>query len=117
MSQADEVLIRLTKAMRAADKTFESVGGSTRRYVRDCLLPELESAGIRLEAAQSSGHPEEEVKKAVLNEREQCARILDREAEVTRGWSERAEPEHGKDFYARMARIFEGIAAAIRGRE
>jgi hypothetical protein len=37
----DELIRRLTAAMREADATFERVGGSTRHHVRDCLLPIL----------------------------------------------------------------------------
>jgi hypothetical protein len=38
----------VTAVMRDADKEFEKIGGSTRHYVRDVLLPLLEQAGIRL---------------------------------------------------------------------
>ena len=37
---------RLTAAVREADQAFERVGGSTRHYVNDCLLPMLEAAGL-----------------------------------------------------------------------
>jgi hypothetical protein len=50
----DRVAASLTAAMREADKTFERVGGSTRHYVRDCLLPILEKHGLRLTAAAPS---------------------------------------------------------------
>lgn len=36
-----DIVERLTAAVRSADAVFESVGGSTRHYVRDCLLQEL----------------------------------------------------------------------------
>ncbi len=39
----DEMVARLTAVMRVADKAFESVGGSTRHHVRDCLVPALEA--------------------------------------------------------------------------
>jgi hypothetical protein len=44
----DEGLLiqRLTAAMREADETFQKVGGSTRHYVRDCLLPILEKHNL-----------------------------------------------------------------------
>lgn len=32
---------RLTAAVRAADQHFESVGGSSRHFVTDCLLPAM----------------------------------------------------------------------------
>lgn len=37
-----DMVARLTKAMRAADLAFETVGGSTRHHVRDCLMSALE---------------------------------------------------------------------------
>jgi len=37
---------QITLAVRIADKKFEDVGGSTRHWVRDCLLPELTDAGL-----------------------------------------------------------------------
>jgi len=37
---------RLTKAMRDADKSFEKEGGSTRHYVRYCLIPSLHKHGL-----------------------------------------------------------------------
>ena len=48
MSDESEIIIRLTKAMREADESFESVGGSTRHYVRECLLPILSGHGLEL---------------------------------------------------------------------
>ncbi len=39
---------RLTEAMREADRAFESVGGSTRHFVRDCLLPALEASHLAI---------------------------------------------------------------------
>lgn len=38
-----KVARRLTEAMREADLAFETVGGSTRHFVNDCLLPALEA--------------------------------------------------------------------------
>ena len=54
----------LTAAMREADETFQRVGGSTRHYVRDCLLPILWMHGITVTAtpqppAQPSADAEE----------------------------------------------------------
>lgn len=43
---ADELVRVLTDVMRKADRKFEKVGGSTRHHVRDCLIPELEQAGL-----------------------------------------------------------------------
>jgi len=39
-------LASITAAVRAADKHFERVGGSSRHWVRDCFLPELERRGL-----------------------------------------------------------------------
>lgn len=36
----------ITAAMRDADRVFEKVGGSTRHYVRDCLLPIMKRHGL-----------------------------------------------------------------------
>ena len=46
MSDESEIIQRLTKAMREADEIFD--GLSTRRYVRDCLLPILRGHGLEL---------------------------------------------------------------------
>lgn len=43
-----ELLKRITAAVRTADKNFERVGGSSRHWVRDCFLPELEQHDLRL---------------------------------------------------------------------
>jgi hypothetical protein len=48
--EGTELVNRLTEVMRKADRTFESVGGSTRHHVRDCLIPELEEAGLKVVA-------------------------------------------------------------------
>ena len=44
LEEADEQTI--TAAMREADRVFEKVGGSTRHYVRDCLLPIMKKHGL-----------------------------------------------------------------------
>lgn len=36
----------ITAAIREADRVFEKVGGSTRHYVRDCLLPIMKKHGL-----------------------------------------------------------------------
>lgn len=38
----------VTAAVREADLDFESTGGSSRHYVRECLLPALERAGLSI---------------------------------------------------------------------
>lgn len=48
LSDNQEIIRRFTAAMREADQAFEKVGGSTRHYVRDCLLPILEKHDIEI---------------------------------------------------------------------
>jgi hypothetical protein len=43
----DEVA-KITAVVREADQDFERVGGSSRHWVRECLLPRLEAAGLRI---------------------------------------------------------------------
>lgn len=43
-----EMVRRITAAVRAADKNFEQSGGSSRHWVAECLLPELEGAGLEI---------------------------------------------------------------------
>lgn len=47
----DEQLVTVaefTEIMRQADRNFESVGGSTRHFVQDCLFPILAEKGIKI---------------------------------------------------------------------
>jgi hypothetical protein len=46
------IITLLTQAMREADLKFETVGGGTRHYVRDCLLPEIEKVGLSISKPQ-----------------------------------------------------------------
>lgn len=41
-------LSKLTQIVRAADEQFEREGGGTRHWVRDCFLPGLEAAGLKI---------------------------------------------------------------------
>lgn len=51
--QHDETVVKeLTAVMRKADKVFERVGGSTRHYVRDCLLPLMADAGLFVSSSE-----------------------------------------------------------------
>lgn len=43
-----ELVTELTAAMRKADLDFQRVGGTTRHYVQDCLLPALYQRGLRV---------------------------------------------------------------------
>lgn len=80
---------RLVAAMRAADKMFEKVGGTTRHYVRDCLIPEMTERGIRV--VDDAEQPQDELRARVsalldaedLTAFETCvaiAKLLDGEA-------------------------------------
>jgi hypothetical protein len=42
----EELITEMTALMREADQVFEKVGGSTRHYVRDVLLPLMEAKGL-----------------------------------------------------------------------
>lgn len=48
MSLAEQVKLiqRVTRAVRKADVDFERVGGSSRHWVVECFLPELENEGL-----------------------------------------------------------------------
>ena len=53
--QHDETVVKeLTAVMRKADKVFERVGGSTRHYVRDCLLPLMADAGLFVSSSEQA---------------------------------------------------------------
>jgi len=39
---------KITEAVRQADHDFETVGGSSRHWVRDCLLARLEEQGLTI---------------------------------------------------------------------
>lgn len=41
-----DLIPRLTECVRAADLAFESSGGSSRHWVRECLLPQLEAGHL-----------------------------------------------------------------------
>lgn len=59
MDELDQIEARLTAAMREADATHERVGGGTRHYVRDCLLPILSRHGIGVVLIVASEEPGE----------------------------------------------------------
>lgn len=50
-----ELVAKITKVVRAADEEFKDVGGSTRHWVRDCLLPGLEEAGLQIVDTETIG--------------------------------------------------------------
>jgi hypothetical protein len=43
-----EMIARITRAVRSADEHFKDVGGSTRHWVRECLLAALEEEGLEI---------------------------------------------------------------------
>lgn len=43
-----EEIAKITEAVREADHAFEKEGGSSRHFVRDCLLDALASAGLQI---------------------------------------------------------------------
>lgn len=45
----NKLIAVLTDVMRDADKAFEVSGGGTRHYIRDCLLPRLVEAGVKIQ--------------------------------------------------------------------
>jgi hypothetical protein len=48
IQQAEVSISDFTELIREADRLFEKVGGSTRHFVRDCLLPLMEEKGMKL---------------------------------------------------------------------
>lgn len=47
-----ELIRRVTAAVRQADAQFEHAGGSSRHWVRECLFPCLDEAGLRIVAEE-----------------------------------------------------------------
>lgn len=60
--QDDDIVRRMSAAMREADETFERVGGSTRHHVRDCLLPVLAKHGLRIQPIDAAIAAQQESK-------------------------------------------------------
>jgi len=48
MNEEQKLIELLTSIVREADESHEQVGGSTRHWVRDCLLPTVEARGYWL---------------------------------------------------------------------
>ena len=46
--ESGEMIAKIAKAVRTADQEFKDVGGSTRHWVRECLLPALRDEGLRI---------------------------------------------------------------------
>ena len=44
----ENLMAEITSAVRAADERFELEGGSTRHWVRDCFVPELEMRKLEI---------------------------------------------------------------------
>lgn len=47
---AGELISKVVRAVRKADKDFDKVGGSSRHWVIECLLPCLEEEGLEIVA-------------------------------------------------------------------
>ena len=45
---SEDIVDRLTQAVRVADRQFEETGGTTRHYINECLLSALEKYGLEL---------------------------------------------------------------------
>jgi hypothetical protein len=43
-----KIIALLTEAMREADIQFETTGGGTRNFVRECLLHQLDKVGLTI---------------------------------------------------------------------
>ena len=50
----NDQLQNIVSLIQEADKLFETVGGSTRHFVRDCLLPLMEEKGISFTFADNN---------------------------------------------------------------
>jgi hypothetical protein len=50
----DELVAKITRAVRVADEQFEESGGSSRHWVRECFLPCLEAEGLEIHAKEPS---------------------------------------------------------------
>lgn len=78
-----EVILReVTAVTRRADEQFEKIGGSTRHWVRDCFLPELEASGLTIVPKEQS------LAKALRSERESAFRMIYSAFETMRGGNE-----------------------------
>ncbi len=44
----EQIIKRITRAVRAADEKFKRVGGSSRHWVIECLMPCLETEGLMI---------------------------------------------------------------------
>ena len=53
----DDIVDRLTRAIRIADRQFETTGGTTRHYVNDCFLPALEKCGLLIKLSSQIKSP------------------------------------------------------------
>ena len=49
-----ELVAKVTRAVREADREFEDTGGSSRHWVRDNFLPALERHGLKIEEQESA---------------------------------------------------------------
>ena len=64
VQDAQRVIKQVTEVVRAADRAFESSGGSSRHWVREQFIPRLEDAGLRIVPAVHMECLEDEVKRS-----------------------------------------------------
>ena len=67
------VVAKVTHAVRASDKVFQRVGGSSRHWVRDCFLPALAMRGIDLE--RPSPLTEAQIREALEKASTECDKL------------------------------------------
>jgi hypothetical protein len=53
----DDAVRDVTRVVRHADEAFERSGGSSRHWVRECFLPAMEGAGLRIARLAAAERP------------------------------------------------------------
>ena len=48
-----EIVNKVTAVVREADQLFQTVGGSSRHWVRECFLPILEEHGLTISISEN----------------------------------------------------------------
>ena len=57
-----DIIDRLTRAVRVADRQFEETGGTSRHYINECLLPALEKYGLLIKLSSQIKSPQRKAK-------------------------------------------------------
>lgn len=84
----DELVATVTEIVRKADQAFQSSGGSSRHWVRDCFLPTLNAEGFRVvEQIEKCVHCGEDIKRI-------DGEWLDRETHGTCDTEDEHPPKH-----------------------